>query len=35
MPKELETLAKTYLDGKVQIDSTAELCGGCGGKFII
>ncbi|KAJ2972603.1 hypothetical protein NQ176_g7066 [Zarea fungicola] len=34
-PSELEKLSKEFLDDTVKIDTAAELCGGCGGKFIV
>lgn len=32
---ELDKLAMQYLREDIEIDSGAEVCGGCGGKFVV
>lgn len=32
---ELDRLAKEHIGQDVPLDMSAELCGGCGGKFIV
>ena len=32
---ELEKIAMEYIRKDIEIDAAAEVCGGCGGKFVV